>query len=132
MPKLSIHSLKKLSAFQRLENTGLKADKSSLKDSLKYTTFDFQRRLNDSQTVNVNLFSQIDRCEEELAASKQEVLNKTHKITVLKSDQNSRFSEVTKKNDVLTSDIAWRARPISFMAWLRPRFLVTCLSCLCY
>ena len=65
----------------------------------------------------MNLFRQIDECEEELAAVKQEVgpLNKTHEITVLKSDQNSRFSEMTKKEDVLTNDkdslkikIRWR------------------------
>ena len=28
--------------------------------------------------------------------------------------------------------LVWRARPISFMAGSRPRFLVTWLSCLCY
>ena len=51
-----------------------------------------------AETVNVNLFRQFAKCEEELAAtSEQEVLNKTHEINVLKSDQNYRFSKLTKE-----------------------------------
>ena len=68
-----------------------------------------------SKSSNTNLSHELEKCKEELAASKREVLNKTNEIAVLNSDKNSSLSEMIKEKDALQKNteslkikIRWR------------------------
>ena len=50
----------------------------------------------------------------------------------IKHKWNKTYQSISHANQLASNYVAWRARPISFMAGSRPRCLVTWLSCLCY